>query len=280
MRCTVISYSLSEDPATLAEWKENLFNEIQNFISQGSELILYPELFLMGLSKYFKGPEIESVARFTHDELLPELNDLLKGKNIFLVLGSGPRESDNKMFNSCPIFYKGGWHFQDKLFLTPWEIDFNAGSELHIFSLNGLQTAVTVCFDSEQPDLAMKLKEQGVHLVLVPSATSNENGSNRVNRCSSARAVELGAAVITSPLVGDSKSELVDHNEGRQGFFLPAQEDVKVKQESFSAYSTKEKIIGHYELNVEMLKKLKQHDSETKPFHKAFHPNLKLIEKL
>lgn len=276
MRCSVVSYSLSEDPGTLSQWKENLFHEITSFIEQGSEIILYPELFLMGLSKYFKGPEIECVARFTHDELLPELGQLLKNKNVFLVLGSGPRIHDDQVFNSCPVFYKNNWHFQDKLFLTPWETDFTPGSELQMFNFNGLQLAVTVCFDSEQPDLAVKMKEHGVHIVLVPSATTNENGSNRVNRCSSARAVELGAAVITSPLVGDSTCDLVDHNEGRQGFFLPAQEDVTIKQETFSAYSTKEKVIAHYDLNLEMLKKLKEKNSETKPFHKPFHPNLKL----
>lgn len=276
MKCTIVSYSLSEDPSTLSQWKENLFREITSFIDGGSEIILYPELFLMGLSKYFKGPEIESVARYTHSELLPELGELLKNKKVFLVLGSGPREHADRMFNSCPVFYKNDWHFQDKLFLTPWETEFHPGYELTVFDVKGLKTAITICFDSEQPDLAVKLKEEGVHLLLVPSATTNENGSNRVNRCSSARAIELGAAVFTSPLVGDSACDLVDHNEGRQGFFLPAQEDVTVKQETFSQYSAKEKVIVHYELHPGMLKKLKEKNSETKPFHKPFHPDLKI----
>lgn len=276
MKCTVVSYSLSEDPADLSEWRDRLLKEITGFISKGSEVILYPELFLMGLAKYFKGDEIKNVADFTANELLPELHTLLKDKNILLVLGSGPREVNGSFYNSCPVYQGNNWHFQDKLFLTPWETDFVPGNEINLFSFKGLRTAVAVCFDSEQPDLAMKLKENEIHLLLVPSATTNENGSYRVNRCSSARSVELGAAVITSPLVGDSVCELVDHNEGRQGFFLPAQEEVNVSQEKYSEYSVSKKVICDYELDIEMLKKLKTKDSETKPYHKAFHPDLRI----
>lgn len=279
MKCTVVSYSLTHDPATLKDWQDRLIHEIQEFIRQGSEVILYPELFLMGVSKYFSGNDISNVADYTYKHLLPALEPLLKDKNIFLVLGSGPREVNGSYFNSCPVYCDNTWHFQDKLFLTPWETDFTPGSDINIFTYKGLQTAVVVCFDSEQPDLAMKLKESEIHLLLVPSATTNENGSHRVNRCSSARAIELGAAVFTSPLVGDSPCDLVDHNEGRQGFFLPAQENVNVPQESYSEYSIAETVICDYELNVEMLMKLKEKDSETKPYHKAFHPNLRVTKR-
>jgi predicted amidohydrolase len=280
LKCTNVSYSLSEDPATLKEWREKLFREIQGFVSSGSQIILYPELFLMGLARYFKtsspSEEIQAVSDFIAKDLLPELSGLLQGKDVLLVLGSGPREVSGKFFNSAPIWKSGPWLFQDKLFLTPWETDFTPGDSLRVFDFKGMKTAVVICFDSEQPDLALKLKEEGIDVVLVPSATTNRNGSQRVNRCASARAVELGAFVVTSPLVGDSSCDLVDHNEGRQGFFLPAQDDVQVEQETYSAYSAKESVTTHYTFSPELLKKLKAKTSETKPYHKATHSNLKL----
>lgn len=271
MKISVVSYSLSEDPGTLTEWRTKLVTAIQGFIDSGSDVILYPELFLMGLTKYFDGNEIESVASYVHQELLPGLTF---SRDVMVVLGSGPRFSNGRCFNSAPVWVNQKWHFQDKLFLTPWETDFTPGFESNIFSFKGLKTAVVICYDSEQPDLAMKLKEEGIDLMLVPSATTNLNGSSRVNRCSSGRAIELGAVVVTAPLVGNSKCELVDHNEGRQGFFLPAQDDVNVPQETFSAYSTKKSVIGTYDIDVEMLRKVKAKTSETKPFHKEFHPSL------
>lgn len=278
LKVSVISYSLSEDPATLNEWRSSLEKEILDLIQGGSGVILYPELFLMGVARYFQASspqeEIQKVASYIAADLLPGLKKLLNGKDVFLVLGSGPRNVKDKIFNSAPIFQNNDWSFQDKLFLTPWETDFTPGEELKIYNYKNLKTAVVICFDSEQPDLAKELKTTGIDLMLLPSATTNKNGSQRVNRCASARAIELGAAVFTSPLVGDSPVDLIDHNEGAQGYFLPAQDDVIMEQEVFSAYSKSEKVLSHFNLDLVLMRKLKEKTSETKPYHKPHHPKL------
>lgn len=280
MKCTIVSYSLSEDPATLEEWEHSLKNEIRSLINEGNHVILYPELFLMGLAKYFSGELAEQylfIHRYLEKKLYPAIKEILQKKSVLLVLGTGPRLVDGKIFNSSPVFIGDNLLFQDKLFLTPWETDFTPGSELHIFNFMNLKTAVIICFDSEQPDLALKLKQEGIDFILVPSATTNKNGSQRVNRCASSRAVELGAIVMTSPLVGDSKCDLIDHNEGRQGVFLPAQEMIpETLQEKFSAYSKDKKVVGIYDLDLSLMTKLKVKDDETKPFYKPVHPNLKI----
>lgn len=271
MKVSVVSYSLSHQPSTLKEWELHLLTEIKKFLEDGSKIILYPELFLMGLSDYFPGTLQEQylqIAAYTKEKLLPRLSGILQHREVFLCLGSGPRREENKIYNSCPIWMKDTWTFQDKIHLTPWETDFTAGSTVRFFSFHGLQLACLICFDIEQPGLALKLKRHGVDLLLVPSATSNRNGSQRVNRCASARSVELGALVITAPLVGDSKCELVDHNEGRQGFFLPSQEAVTMEQELYSDYSVQEQLVSDFEFEVDMLRQLKRRDDETKPYFK------------
>lgn len=271
---------MSHDPDSILEWKSKLLGEIEKCVLSGSEIILYPEFFIMGLGKYFPGldpkDQIEKVADYVTNDLLPDVKKHLPQKEVLLVLGSAPRKSNGKIFNSAPILHKGQWLFQDKLYLTPWETDFTPGEELGVFEFKGLKTAVVICFDSEQPDLSVKLKEEGVDLVLVPSATTNTNGSQRVNRCASARSIELGAAVVTALLVGDSVVELIDHNEGKSGVFLPAQEDITVKQEVYSEYSTSKHVVAQYELNIPMLKKLKERSSETKPFHERIKPQLRV----
>jgi predicted amidohydrolase len=279
VKITAVSYSLSSQPPTLNLWKENLIHEIRTLISEGSKVILYPELFLMGLSDYFLDltNQLSDIANYILNDLLPSLELILNNTNVLLVLGSGPKLLDNQFYNSTPIWNNGIWFFQDKIHLTPWEVDFIYGSEIKIFSYNGLKTAIVICFDIEQPGLALKLKEEGVHFILVPSATINRNGNQRVNRCASSRSVELGAAILTVPLIGNSKCELVDHNEGRQGFFLPSQELVIDKQEQFSNYSLSEKIIAHYELDVELIKELKIKNAETKPYLTKDLTNIKLI---
>lgn len=280
MKVSVVSYSLSEDPATLTEWKEKLLKEITTQIDQGAEVILYPELFLMGLARYTDAKthleEIQKTAELIEHDLLPFLKRELSGW-VTIVLGSGPRQVQGRIYNSSPIFHKGEWLFQDKLFLTPWETDFTPGEELFIFNVHGLKTCVVICFDSEQPDLAMKLKSEQVDFILVPSATTNKNGSQRVNRCASSRSVELGACVITSPLVGDCGVELVDHNEGRQGMFLPAQESMTEEQEQFSEYSTAKQVMTIFEFDGNKILELKNPSDETKPFLKPIQDNVRII---
>ncbi len=270
MKVSVVSYSLSNAPLTIAEWENRLLAEIEQ-LAKDSDVLLYPELFLMALSDYFQGElpsQLESISDYTYNRLLPAIDQKLSGKNILLCLGSGPRLEDGRIYNTCPIRVNDCWVYQDKIHLTPWETHFAAGTEVRLFEFKGTKTASLICYDIEQPGLALFLKRAEIELLLCPSATVDRNGSQRVNRCASARAVELGCAVFTSPLVGQSGCDLIDHNEGRQGFFLPSQEAVAVEQEQFSDYSTREHSVSHYQLDETMLKELKKRDNETKPYFK------------
>ncbi len=282
MQISVISYSLSEEPASLVDWKQKLLDEILFCVGKGSSIVLYPELFLMGLAKFLDCKpeyELKQVAELISSDILPFFQKALENIDILLIFGSGPRFFDGKIFNSCPILYKGSWQFQDKLYLTPWEIDFTPGQKLHVFDSVGLKCAVVICFDSEQPDISLKLKHEGVDLILIPSATTNRNGNQRVNRCASARSIELGAVVVTSPLVGDSIVDLIDHNEGRQGFFLPAQESMTAEQEQYSIYSSSKSVLMNYTFQVDGILELKKTSSETRPFLKKTNENI-LITKI
>ena len=271
MKISVVSYSVSQQPGALADWEARLLSEVKTLLSDGAKIVLYPEYFLMGLADYYPGElkdQYRQVAQYTELTLLPKLTAILKGKDVLVCFGSGPRVSDGKLYNSSPLWVNGTWSFQDKIHLTPWEADFTAGSQVNFFLFHDLRVACLICFDIEQPGLSLMLKRSGVDLVLVPSATTNKNGNQRVNRCASARSVELGSIVVTCPLVGKSKCELIDLNEGRQGFFLPAQEAVRLEQEQFSEYSDDHQVVNHYEIEVNMLRELKVKDSETKPYFK------------
>lgn len=271
-KITGISYSLSSPPTSLAQWQNKLTEEIRTLIQSGSEIIVYPELFLMGLVHYFETndqtEQFEKISDYILNTLLLHLEKEFKKDNILLVLGSGPIKSNGKYHNAAPIFVNGQWIFQSKIYLTPWEDCFIAGEELNIFEFKNMKAAVVICFDIEQPYLAQKLKETGIDLILSPSATTNKNGNQRVNRCASSRAVELGAAVLAVPVVGTSDCDLVDYNEGRQGFFLPAQDDVTIEQEQFSAYSTQEHIVQSYDFDHQIILNLKMKSFETRPFLK------------
>jgi predicted amidohydrolase len=277
MKITIIAESLSSLPTSLQNWEEQRLSEIKNHADQ-NDVILYPELNLVALSTFFNGEvkeQYQKVANYLQNDFRLKVDQLLGKKDLLLCLGTGPRKVGEKLYNSAYIYNNGNWLYQDKLHLTPWEIDFSPGNTLHIFTFKGLRCCVAICYDIEQPGLSLYMKEKGIDCILVPSATVNRNGSQRVNRCANARSVELGAIVLTCPLIGQSACELVDHSEGRIGLFLPSQEKIDFEQEVYSHYSNEEKLMLNYNFNENLIFLLKQHDSETKPYLKkdifSFH---------
>ena len=281
IKMTGVSYCVSNNPADLNEWTIRLLNEIEDIAKSGSDVIVYPELFLLSLDDYFTednfNKKLEKISNYITEFLLPQIEDRFKSTGILLVLGTGPIKRGPDIFNSCPIFVNGDWIFQNKIYLTPWENCFKCGEEIKIFEFKKMKTAVSVCFDIEQPFLSQKLKEEKIDLLICPSATINRNGNQRVNRCASARSVELGAVVLAVPVIGNSNCDLIDHNEGRQGFFLPAQEDIIIDQEQFSIYSLNDHVIQSYEFDEGLIFSLKKITHETKPFLKSDPLKLKTV---
>lgn len=280
IKITGVSYSVQNNHADKESWILCLLNEIKGLIQNGSDIIVYPELFLLDLEDYFKMYDLdqrhEKISDFINSDLLPLIKENLKQTNVLLVLGSGPIKRGTYLFNSSPIFINGDWIFQDKIYLTPWENCFHSGEEIKIFEFKKMKIAISICFDIEQPFLSQKLKEEKIDVLLCPSATTNKNGNQRVNRCASARSVELGAVVLSVPVVGNSTCDLIDHNEGRQGFFLPAQEDINISQEQFSTYSFGDHVVQSYEFNEDLIISLKKMTYETKPFLKSDPLKLKI----
>jgi predicted amidohydrolase len=141
-----------------------------------------------------------------------------------VVLGTVPWAVEGGILrNRAPIVSAGRELHQDKLNLTPWETGLRGGDTLHVWDFGGVRCAVVICLDIEVPELSAALRGKGVDLILVPSATENILGVERVGRCADARAVELCCHVGLSHLVGDINSSLVDANVGRLGVFSPSQ---------------------------------------------------------
>jgi predicted amidohydrolase len=126
-------------------------------------------------------------------------------------------------FNRVHIYNSSELTFAEKQMLTPWEPLLKPAEKTKILNFNGIKIAVLVCFDVEFPELAVKLKKEQIDLLIVPAATEEKLGYDRVSRCAGARAVELGCCVITCHLIGKTSAEVVDENTGNHHMFLPSQ---------------------------------------------------------
>lgn len=234
----------------------------------GADLVLLPEFTWMGLEPLVEPKSLRRVAEVFWHDLLPTLRSLLSRPGKAAVLGSVPfwDAGVGVFHNRAPILVDDRLLHQDKLHLTPWESDFAPGKELRLWEFAGMRFAVVICLDIEIPEVSARLRGAGVDVLLVPSATETILGVERVDRCASARAVELGCIVGVSHLTGGADSGLIEENFGRTAVYFPSQSAFRetprwIESEIFSAGVHKQRVIIEPRA-LEIMRRMKQ---ETNP---------------
>jgi predicted amidohydrolase len=210
---------------------EEAVRRVEESWDSGADIVLLPEFTWMSLEPLLAEATqaatspLQAVAHTFWLDLFPTLRQRLTRPGKAVVLGTAPYHDalEGCLYNRAPIFANGRAFHQDKLHLTPWENAFRPGHTLHIWEFSGLRIVVIICLDIEIPELAARLRGENVDLILCPSATETILGVERVNRCASARAVELGCYVGVAHLVGQTQSELIDQNIGRVALYRPSQ---------------------------------------------------------
>lgn len=135
------------------------------------------------------------------------LAGLAQRYRINLVGGSSFRRgADGRAHNVCPVALRDGRVFeQAKLHATPserqvWGI--SGGDTLQVIDTDIGRIGVLICYDSEFPEAARRLVDQGMELLCVPFCTDLRDGYLRVRYSCAARAVENQCFLALSGNVG------------------------------------------------------------------------------
>ena len=223
----LLTWDVTPGPTTPRACTQAIIDEVIASWDSGPDLVVLPEFAWMMLEPLLpKTPSaLHAVAQHFWTHELPHLQAALTRPDKAVVLGTCPflDPTTGHLHNRAPILRSGDLLHQDKLHLTPWEKAFTPGTEVNLFSFRGFTLAVVICLDIEVPELSVRLRGQGVDIILCPSATETELGTERVDRCASARAVELGCHVGVTHLLGRSPSDLIDANVGRVAIYHPSQ---------------------------------------------------------
>ncbi len=227
MTLDIVTFDPGEACADASEFAEKILNIVESAWTGGAELVLLPEFTWLGLSPHlvqYSGEQLPGVAEHFRKEVLPLLEKKLHQPGKAAVIGTVPFAlPDGQIRNRALIFADGRMLYQDKLHLTPWEHAFSPGERLLLWDFGGFRIAVIICLDIEIPELSTRLRDSGVELILCPSATETILGVERVNRCASARSVELGCYVGVSHLTGRTPCDLIDESVGMAALYRPSQ---------------------------------------------------------
>lgn len=176
-----------------------------------ADFVVFPELYTLALLSAENkrlSPE-ESVRALTQysDQYIEAMNKMAISYNINIIGGTHPTMADDKLKNIAYVFLRGGEvHKQEKIQPTPnerywWNM---AGSDdLSVIQTDCGPIGVLICYDSEFPELARHLADQGALMMFVPFCTDERQGYLRVKYCAQARAIENQCYVVTSGVVGN-----------------------------------------------------------------------------
>jgi predicted amidohydrolase len=176
------------------------------------DFVVFPELFTLQLlsiedEELRPAEAIETLTKYT-PRFKESMRDLALRYNINIIGGSHPtRVESGRVENISYVFLRDGTvHEQPKIHPTPnedywWNIE--GGNSLHAIDTDCGPIGVLICYDSEFPELARHLTDQGIQILFVPFCTDERQSYLRVRYCCQARAVENQIYVVMSGNVGN-----------------------------------------------------------------------------
>lgn len=195
---------------------EEFVSNVEYFVDVCSDyrcdFVIFPELFtlqLLALEPEPLGPaaSIERLTEYT-PRFVDALREMAISYNINIVGGSHPtRTDDDEVQNVAYVFLRdGSVHAREKIHPTPnerkwWAIQ--GGDEVSTILTDCGPIGVLICYDSEFPELARLLADEGARILFVPFCTDNRQGYLRVRYCCQARAIENQLYVVMSGNVGN-----------------------------------------------------------------------------
>ena len=183
-----VAWDYSWKPATDKEWGARVVSDIAAAAKDGVDVVVFPESFSQGRNISF---------------LLADAK-LAAGADRLVVLGNTPYQDAgwDYVVSRAYILSGNAWQEMDKLDTTPAERaqkpPVKPGMRLPLFRFRGAVVAVLPAYSVEKPELAASMKKRAVQLLIVTAPAEDEEGAARVARTASARAVELGAAVVVA----------------------------------------------------------------------------------
>ncbi|OCC23052.1 carbon-nitrogen hydrolase [Croceicoccus estronivorus] len=195
---------------------DEFIGQIEYFVDVAADyeadFIVFPELFTLMLLSFEEKEltpleAIEALSRYT-PKIRKALSEMALNFNINIIGGSHPtRMDDGDIHNIAYVCLRdGSVHEQEKIHPTPneaywWNI--KGGDTIDAIPTDCGPIGVLICYDSEFPELARRLVDEGARIIFVPFCTDSRQGYMRVRYCAQARAIENQCFVVLSGNVGN-----------------------------------------------------------------------------
>ena len=233
-----------------------------------TDFVVFPEYFavqLLSIENEALSPRQSMVRLVQYNDRLEELFSRLAIRyNVNIIGGSHPaRHEDGRLLNVAHVFLRdGSVHEQPKLHPTPgerywWQIE--GGDYLRAIETDSGTIGVLTCYDSEFPELARHLVDQGADILFVPYSTETREGHLRVRYSCHARAIENQVYVATAGNVGNlPRVANMDIHYAQSAILTPC--DFPFARDGIAAQCTENtEMLAFADLNLEALRSARQY---------------------
>lgn len=235
-----------------------------------ADFVIFPELVTLALlsatDKKMRPEEaIDHLTEYT-DRYIKFMQNMAMSYNINIIGGSHPTKMpDGDIHNISYVFLRdGATYAQEKLHPTPnerywWNIQ--GGDKLETIQTDCGPIGVLICYDTEFPETARHLVDQGALIIFVPFCTDERQGYLRVRYCSQAIAVQNQCYVALSGTVGNIPDvENMDINYAESCILTPC--DFPFARDGIAAVCTANtETISFADLQLDNLLTARQHGS-------------------
>ncbi|PWK15982.1 carbon-nitrogen family hydrolase [Tumebacillus permanentifrigoris] len=170
--------------------------------ANGADLVVLPEMWNTGYSL----DNIQEIADHDGQETIALMSELAQAYNLNIHAGSVASLVDGKVYNSTYVFNRAGEivgrYSKIHLFrLMDEEKYLEAGNEIGLFELEGVQVGTMICYDLRFPELTRTMSLNGAQIVFLPAEWPHPR-LNHWRHLQLARAIENQMFVVSTNRVG------------------------------------------------------------------------------
>lgn len=147
---------------------------VKEAIDRGADIIVLPELFLVGYYLEKIGESIPYLAETANGPTVKELSHISKKENVVIVAPIPEiREAPGIAYNSAVVIGDNGEILGSYAKTHLWVLEkryFRAGAEYPVFRTSYGTIGVMICYDAGFPEVARILTLKGAEILLMPSA--------------------------------------------------------------------------------------------------------------
>lgn len=200
----VFTLSLCQFPIDFLNWEENKKQAsiyIEEAVTKGCDLLLFPEMCLTGISPVEAAPmtdfDSKNLAFFT---------EMANKHHLAIGFGWGKEHTEGKLENHYTVVDENGEILSDYIKIHPFTYGgedkfFVRGRDYHIFTYKGFRIATFICYDMRFPEIFQAASKECDLIVIAANWPSPRNMHWKV--LSQARAIENQVYLAVCNCVGN-----------------------------------------------------------------------------